>query len=85
MDGETIRKETDSAQSIWEGEVDGKKTRIIQIAEDDCIVEQKRFSDDTWYASGDRTASHVYMIAFLETRKQLKDVAEFAVSGPPKV
>lgn len=83
MSGEA-RKEVESAQQIWEGEVDGKKVRILQIAEDDCIVYVKRLSEDSWYASGDRVASHAYMKALLETNRQLKDMAEFAVSGPPR-
>jgi hypothetical protein len=72
-----------SAQKIWEGEIDGEKTRILQVAEDDCIVELRRLSEDSWFASSDKIASRAYMIAFLETRKQLKAVADFAVGNHP--
>ena len=81
-------------QILWEGTVDEKQVRILQCSSDDCLVEElvplaesdsrSRYVEGNWTASNDEIASHTYMAAFLETRKQLKDVAEFAVSGPPK-
>lgn len=75
-----------SAQKIWEGEIRETKFRILQIAEDDCYVEEfhRKILDGVWQAADDELASEVYMTAFLETRKLLKDVADFALSGPPK-
>ena len=98
------KQEVLSSQKIWEGMVDGRKTRIVQVAIDDCLVEElivpaelkehppsvilsyvKEDSEGLWCPSDDEKSSGVYMRAFLETRKQLEDVAQFAVSGPPKV
>lgn len=89
-----------NAQKIWEGEIRGIKLRILQVAEDDCYVEEllspesarslsgnfptTKDAEGVWQATEDELASEAYMLAFLEVRKQLKDVAEFAVGGPPK-
>ena len=103
MPGGGIRKTAKDAQKIWEGEINGKKTRILQLAEDDCIVEEllvpadsngqvatielsyiRKDIDGLWCATSDEVASEAYMKAFLETRKQLKDVADFAVGHRPE-
>ena len=73
---------TPAAQVVWKGTIRAIKLRILQVAEDDCYVEE--FGTQRWLPAEDELASEAYMIAFLETRKQLKDVAEFAVNGLPK-
>lgn len=93
------KPEVESAQIIWEGEIRAIKLRILQVAEDDCYVEEllpnassngniavnaRRTENGVWQATEDELASEAYMKAFLETRKLLKDIAEFAVSGLPK-
>lgn len=100
MPGGGIRKREPVAQKIWEGEIRGVKLRILQVADDDCYVEELlspesarslsgNFSttkdhEGVWQAAEDELASEAYMKAYLETRKLLKDIAEFAVSGLPK-
>jgi hypothetical protein len=92
-----IKKREPVAQKIWEGEIRGTKLRILQVAENDCYVEELLDSEEVsnfstekvkdhegvWQAAEDELASEAYMIAFLETRKQLKAVADFAVGNHP--
>jgi len=91
---------TPAAQVVWKGTIRAIKLRILQVAEDDCYVEEllspesarslsgkfptTKDAEGVWQATEDELASEAYMLAFLEVRKQLKDVAEFAVGGPPK-
>lgn len=90
-----------NAQKIWEGTIRAIKLRILQVAEDDCYVEEllspesarslfgnfptTKDAEGVWQAAEDEMASEAYMLAFLEARKQMKVLADFAVSGPPKV
>lgn len=100
MPGGGIKKREPVAQKIWEGTIRAIKLRIIQVAEDDCYVEEllspesarslsgnfptTKDAEGVWQAAEDEMASEAYMLAFLEAHKMLKDIAEFAVSGPPK-
>jgi hypothetical protein len=93
-----IKKREPVAQKIWEGEIRGTKLRILQVAENDCYVEelvppsnirvdtrintQLSFKEN-WQAAEDELASEAYMTAFLEAHKLLKSVADFAVGNRP--
>jgi len=59
---------------LFRGTVDGKEVRILQVADDDCIVEEQtneveanqECGDGYWKAADDELASHAYMAALLE-------------------
>lgn len=94
MCGGGIKKREPITQKIWEGEIRGTKLRILQVAENDCYVEelvppsnirvdtrvnnQLSFKEN-WQAAEDELASEAYMKAFLEAHKTLRDIADFVV------